>query len=285
MQRISIIIILIFSALILNLRAERHEQDPLHRYLQSIRGTWISIEGEGVISQAELLVHVSPQKIYKGQAAIAVSRYYQEALADELLFRLDGRHLRLSGGLRKGKRVSMVRLEFASIWWEKEGQDSILYFEACEMEHQDYTFKALRRIKDYQAHLNTWPCALQAPFTAFLRLGKYRIEQANGQPISLAEALQTEAPLDELVCIEEYTGLWPMYEEDCSCSEYPLVLLGSLHPGGSAAFFIIDWQEDRILLYKSLRDAENGRLQKGPLVLSIRPAFAPIIYIPSNIRS
>ena len=260
--------------------------DQMRKYIETIRGTWISMEGEGVNSSADLLVHVSPTRIVHGQAAIAVSQYYQHDLAEELLFRLDGRHLKMTGAIRNGKYVPMERLEFATIWWEKEGRDSILYFESCEMEHQAYTFLALRRFGDGRPAPDGWACGLQGAFTAFLRLGKYTVERPDGKVISLAKAFGTEAPIEELMCLEEYSGLWPMYEEDCVCSEFDIVLLGSLQPGGSAAFFAIEWQNHQILLYKTLRSEESGDLiQKGPLALIIRPAFEQSINLPLNIRS
>ena len=83
-SHILIIAILLFNSSLVAIGPE--DGDKMQTYLETIRGTWISMEGEGVNSNAELLVHVNPTRIVDGLAAIAVSHYYQQDLAELQLY-------------------------------------------------------------------------------------------------------------------------------------------------------------------------------------------------------
>ncbi|GAB4414939.1 MAG: hypothetical protein OHK0039_23150 [Bacteroidia bacterium] len=119
-------------------------------------------------------------------------------------------------------------------------------------------------------------CDLQAYLLEVLIYGEYRVYDADGRTTSLDAALGGDHMVEELRYFETYSGLWPMYEELCVRTDFDVVLLGTLQPGGTLRIFGIEWEADAIRLYETFTpdDSEDGLfpLMRGALAFYILPA-------------
>lgn len=248
-------------------------EDALRKYVKAIQGTWISLPEYIDIENSDrpdLLIHVDPTLIEKGQVLIVVSDYCGEAQADYLHFELQGDRLKYVGASQDGCFFDMTRLDFAYLSYEVNGTDTLLTYESQETEYANYQFHKLLRMPPAQIDAG-WACRLQGYLTTFLQEGSYRILDAHNCELSLAQAFGSEEVLAEMAFVNEHPVLFPALEELGVSTPFDIVIIGSIQPAGNAQPYAIEWLADAIYLYETYTVEDN--LFKGNLRFVLIPDF------------
>lgn len=251
-------------------------EDALRKYVKAIQGTWISLPDYSSEMEAErpdLLIHIDPALIQNGQVRIVISDYCGEAEADYLHFSLHGERLKYVGASQDGCFFDMTRLDFAYLSFEVDGPDTLLVYEAQEIEYANYQYHKLLRMPPAQIDAG-WACRLQGYLTTFLREGSYRIYGGNDRELSLSQAFGSEAVIAEMAFLNEHPVLFPGLEELGVTTPFDIVMIGSVHPAGNANIYAIEWRNEAIYLYETY--IEYGELAQGNLCYVLVPDFVKL---------
>ncbi|MFK7920393.1 MAG: hypothetical protein AB8H47_00475 [Bacteroidia bacterium] len=248
-------------------------EDALRKYVKAIEGTWISLAEYTNIENSDrpdLLIHIDPTLIAKGQVRIVVSDYCGETQADYLHFELQGERLKYVGASQDGCFFDMTRLDFVYLSFEVNGTDTLLTYEAQETEYANYQFHKLLRMPPAKVDAG-WACRMQGYLTTFLREGSYRIFDAHDCELSLAQAFGSEEVVAEMAFVNEHPVLFPALEELGVTTPFDIVIIGSIHPAGNAQLYAIEWEAEAIYLYETYTADES--LVKGNLRFVLVPDF------------
>lgn len=255
----------------------------LQEYLQVIEGTWVN-EGyylgveEGQIlkeAEADLTIYIDPTKTLNQQALIVVSEYCRPGYIQYLHFELVFDHLEFVGGSADGCFLDMPKIDYMEIRFEVEDQDTILIYEAREMEYEYEQVVRLRRSKHHLIEETQWACGLQEYLNSFLREGRFDLYTASGELISSEDAFGLTALEEELEYFNVFSYFWPGYEELCLRAETEIVTIGGTWPGSEIQVYAIEWDVDEIRLfhtnYGELAEDQSYPVDKGDLAYRIIP--------------
>lgn len=248
-------------------------EDALRKYVKAIQGTWISLPAYTNIEDSDrpdLLIHIDPTLIEKGQVRIVVSDYCGETQADYLHFELQGKRLKYVGASQEGCFFDMSRLDFVYLSFEVNGTDTLLTYEAQETEYANYQYHKMLRMPPAKIDAG-WACRMQGYLTTFLREGSYRIFDPHNCELSLALAFGSEAVVAEMAFVNEHPVLFTGLEELGVTTPFDIVIIGSISPAGNAQIYAIEWQTEAIYLYETY--TEDDRLYKGDLQFVLVPDF------------
>lgn len=261
------------------------EKGPNHlqEYLKVIEGTWIN-EGyylgveEGQLlkeTEADLTIFIDPTKTLNQQALIVVSEYCRPGYIQYLHFELVFDHLEFVGGSADGCFLDMPKIDYMEIRFEVENQDTILIYEAREMEYEHEQVVRLRRSKHHLIEETQWACGLQEYLNSFLREGRFNLYTTSGELISTEEAFGLTAFEEELEYFNVFSYFWPGYEELCLRAETEVVTIGGNWPGSDLQVYAIEWDVDEIRLYLTdfgeVDVDQSYPVTKGELAYTIKP--------------
>jgi len=184
---------------------------------------------------------------------------------------LKNQKLTYVGASVDGCFFDLDRIHFIDVWYEVKDKDTVLVYEAAEMEHANYQKCQLYRRSIIEAPTSVWQCALQEHLVQFLRDEAYNIYDAEGEAIDPQRLFASQSKFGEVYFYDAYTAFWPDYEEICIQAPFEIVMLG----GMDKEVFAIDWQPEKIDLYSTYKDVEQSKgiqlLQKGSLMYRIIP--------------
>ncbi|MEZ4851388.1 MAG: hypothetical protein R3B93_22795 [Bacteroidia bacterium] len=243
----------------------------LIHYVNAIQGLWQEI---GFIDQAGFNLKIDPSNISDSTVKISVSDYYFPGMVEYLHFAYRNQRLEYTGASREDNFFDLNRIDFIYIWYEVEGRDTTLVYEAREMEYENYVKIRMRRNSISNLPPDFWACGLQQHLSSLIASGNFEIYDRLGNLTNEEHAFGTTALAEELTFFEDNAVLWPMYEETCVRAEFEMVVIGSFNPGGSAEIYGIEWEPDEIRLYETHSVATIDGLfplVKGELMFTIRP--------------
>lgn len=257
--------------------------DLLRQYLSVLEGTWINegyylgVEKDEILieREADVMIEIDPSKTLGGQALIVVSEYCRPELVQYLHFELVFDHLELVGASTDGCFFDMPRIDYMEIRFEVEGNDTILIYEAQEMEYEFQQTERMRRATRQLSTPEAWSCGLQAYLHAIFEQGQFELYSAEGTLISPEEAFGLTAFRDDLEYLSAFSYFWPGYEEMCVRADMEVVMIGGSHPGADLQIYAIEWDVDEIRLYETNLGSESDDaaypLEKGKLAFTIVP--------------
>lgn len=257
--------------------------DLLRQYLSVIEGSWINegyflgVEDGEILTEreADLMIEIDPSKTLGGQALIVVSEYCRPELVQYLHFELVFDHLEFVGASTDGCFFDMPRIDYMEIRFEVEGNDTILIYEAQEMEYEFQQTERMRRATHQLSSPEAWSCGLQEYLHAIFEQGQFELYSAEGRLISPEEAFGLTAFRDDLEYLSAFSYFWPGYEEMCVRADMEVVLIGGSYPGADLQIYAIEWDVDEIRLYETNLGSESEDsafpVKKGPLAFTIVP--------------
>lgn len=257
--------------------------DLLRQYLSVIEGSWIN-EGyylgveEGEIlteRKADLMIEIDPSKTLGGQALVVVSEYCRPEMVQYLHFELVFDHLEFVGASTDGCFFDMPMIDYMEIRFEVEGNDTILIYEAQEMEYEFQQSERMRRATHQLSTPEAWSCGLQAYLEAIFEQDHFELYTAAGELVSPEEAFGLTAFRDDLEYLSAFSYFWPGYEEMCVRADMEVVMIGGSSPGADLQIYAIEWDMDEIRLYETNLSSESDDaafpVEKGKLAFTIVP--------------
>ncbi|MEL6133737.1 MAG: hypothetical protein AAFR59_10270, partial [Bacteroidota bacterium] len=215
----------------------------------------------------DFLIDIRPENRRGNRVAVYVSEYCRPEEADYLIFEYMEGRLLFVGAEWDACFLDIPRIDFMVLGYDG-AQDQIIY-EVREAEYQQ--LKLVRRpfLSD------GWHCHMQYHVIDILTQGRYTLLSPDLRVLSLREAFGQENLLDDLYFFEQFSSLWPMYEEICVRAPFEVVVLGGLSPGSTQKTYAIEWTSAEIRLYQTYagKDSEDGvfPLKKGKLQMIIIP--------------
>jgi hypothetical protein len=117
----------------------------LHAYVQVIQGEWLYTPRSYDTNSRALSLQIYPDMIEGDILKIRVEEYCHPNLVQHLHFRLHDQRLRFVGASLEDCVFDMQRIDFIDIWYEEHNGKIALFYEAMEMEHQNYQKVKLQR--------------------------------------------------------------------------------------------------------------------------------------------
>lgn len=257
--------------------------DLLRQYLSVIEGTWVNegyflgVEDGEILTEreADLMIEIDPSKTLGGQALIVVSEYCRPELVQYLHFELVFDHLELVGASTDGCFFDMPKIDYMEIRFEVEGNDTIVIYEAQEMEYEFQQSERMRRATHQLATPKAWSCGLQAYLQAIFEQDQFELYTADGTLMSPEEAFGLTAFRDDLEYLSAFSYFWPGYEEMCIRADMEVVMIGGSYPGADLQIYAIEWDVDEIRLFETNLGSESDDaafpVEKGTLAFRIVP--------------
>jgi hypothetical protein len=250
---------------------QKQAPENLEAYAQQIAGLWETPSGDEEEEKTGFSLLIDPRLISDGQLKIVESEYCRPGMAEYLHFILKEDKLSYTGASLDGCFFDLDRIHFIDIWYEIIDGDTVLQYEAAEMEYENYSKHTLYHQGTPDHETNIWRCALQSHLIALLRENKVNIYDAEGEPKDPQILFADESMFGGVYYYDAYTAFWPDYEEICYQAPFDIVILG----GVDKQIYAIDWQPDSIFLYSTFT-AENEQdqlnwLKKGSLRYTIIP--------------
>lgn len=257
--------------------------DLLRQYLSVIEGTWINegyylgVEDGAILTEraADLMIEIDPSKTLGGQALIIVSEYCRPEMVQYLHFELVFDHLEFVGASTDGCFFDLPKIDYMEIRFEVEGNDTILIYEAQEMEYEFQQSERMRRATHQLSTPEAWSCGMQVYLKAIFEQDQFELYTAEGELTSPAEAFGLTAFRDDLEYLSAFSYFWPGYEELCVQAEMEVVMIGGSYPGADLQIYAIEWDVDEIRLYETNLGSESDDaafpLEKGTLAFRIIP--------------
>jgi hypothetical protein len=254
----------------------------LKQFLQQAKGLWAE-EGyvlglrAGQLLQEQatgLTLDIRPERIAAGRAQIFVSDFCRPELADYLLFRLEDGVLVYEGASLAGCSFDISWIGEMRIRKLTEGGETVLLYEMQDADAGEWTRERLRRLPE-GPQASAWHCQMQSALIRLLQQPGSQIFDSAGRALSPEEAFGSASLMDELAYLDRYSLFWPLFEEVCVRAPFEVVIIGALHPGGSAEVYAIEWDSEEVRLYEthSAEESEDGYfpLKRGALRFRILP--------------
>lgn len=252
--------------------------------LEKIQGSWVDqgyVTGfqDGALMyepEPDFLLDIRPENRRGNGIAIYVSEYCRPEEADYLIFEYIKGRLVFVGAEWDACFLDIPRIDFMVLGYDATN-DRIRY-EARETEYQHHVQLELAR---RPALANGWHCHMQYHVIDILTQGSYTLLGPDYHILSVAEAFGQEDLLDDLFFFEQFSSLWPMFEEICVRAPFEVVVLGGLSPGSVQKVYAIEWNSAEIRLYDTFAgtDSEDGvfPLEKGSLRVIIVPEVRAVV--------
>lgn len=246
--------------------------ETLEAYAKLIAGLWETPLQENEYEEQEgFSLLIDPRLISNHQLKIVESEYCRPGMAEYLHFKLKKGKLSYTGASLDGCFFDLDKIQFIDIWYEISAGDTLLQYEAGEMEYENYSRHVLYRTQHHEDETNIWRCALQNHLIALLRENTFNLFDAEGEARDPQILFRDESMFGGVYYYDAYTAFWPDYEEACYQAPFDIVMLGGI----DKEMYAIDWQTDKILLYSTYQDktdlAQQNWLQKGSLRYTIIP--------------
>lgn len=257
--------------IVIDLPQDPEKPTDLQSYASHIAGHWETPPMEKEEEQVGFSLLVDPRLIHDGHLKIVESEYCRPGMAEYLHFVLRGEKLTYTGASLDGCFFDLDRIHFIDIWYEITEGDTVLHYEASEMEYENYVRHLLYRKPMPEEDDKLWRCALQGHLLELLREGDYNLYDAEGEARDHQILFADESMFGGVYFYDAYTAFWPDYEEICYQAPFDIVVLGGL----DKVIYAIDWQTDQITLYNTHQETDDKTqtnwLKKGSLRYVIIP--------------
>ncbi|MEM7655485.1 MAG: hypothetical protein AAF399_05095 [Bacteroidota bacterium] len=274
--------LIIFLLSLLPLLVEAQSISPLHAWVADHEGVWMVANQDPVLDEdatATWVVQLDRAHLVGNRLAVMVSEYCRPAIAEVLWFKWEDNGLTYVGAQRDGLPIELKGLAYARI--ERVAKESRPTLR-LQLQEWDQQWTLEEQLIHMPVPLQPgWAWGWQHYLIGFLAEGCYEVWDESGAPTTLVQALDRPNVLADLAFVEAHALLYPMFEEICVRSPYPLILLGDGRPGGEVRLIVIDWQENGIHLF----DGHHARneagnmfpIHKGKHLCTIIPAYTPVL--------
>lgn len=251
---------------------ENNLTTELEAYVAAIEGNWITDTRTYLYDEPEayenfVRIAIDPANIEGDEIKIVVNEYCWPEFAQYLYFKLEDNKLVYTGASINNCRLDYHRIDYIYISYQKVKGETMLVYEAQEMESQNYIREVLVRTEpDLLGNIQIEK-GLENHLIALLKEEHYTIYDTLGNWVMPKAIFGSEI---EAEYIQGPTTIW-FTEGDISTKvDFAVLLTGGKNPWGPGDIYGIEWYDSRIDLFETYwADNEDRRLLKGDLVYTI----------------